>query len=110
MRLRLKRGAKYVLHRRASAPLDLTFVSGQPRSDSKTWLLFRLSKRAAARRGKATAPQLIRKEFYEVERSNGRRKQVKLVEQFVAVDGRYLLFSSIPLKLKPHSPKVRREG
>lgn len=105
MMSRLRRGRSYLLHRRASSSLSLTFVGSEVRDAATTWHLFKLGKRAAARKGKRTAPQLIKNEFYEIERSTGQRKQVRLVGQFMSNDGRYVLLSSSIFRLKARSPK-----
>ena len=105
--LRLKKGTVYALERKASRELDVRFLGATGHDALMTWLLVRLEPRANARRGRATQPQLIRKEWYELVRS-GSRLRLQLLEQFRGPDGRYLLLQHSIIKMRPTSPKVSR--
>lgn len=108
MKITLKRGTVYSLIRKASRDLDLRFLGAQERSSAESWLLFHLGKRASARKGKATAPRMIKGEWYEL-RTSKQTHQLKLLEQFGGPDGRYLLFTKGSLRLPAAIRKRKRK-
>lgn len=103
-RITLRRGTVYSLIRKSSRELAVRFIGAEERTTAESWLLFHLSKQASARKGKATAPKMIKGEWYKL---RNRSHQLRLLEQFGGPDGRYLLFTRSAF-LFPAAVRVRK--